>query len=502
MEDEKKIESAADSGVQSEETAEIREQEQNASHSHHSDHSHYSSHSHHSDHSHHSSHSHHGSHHSSHHHRKSSTKKNSQVDRMQSWVDKRISSKHLIVISLLVVVVLIGSIYVYETYFSNADLADPSGGGIVSDQNENETSGQSSASSAANTSIPSYWATMIREKTKVVKTLQTAGGVDCVSFVWASDTHIPDNSTARTEDLGKLMAKMLDECKIPFAVLTGDVGTRASFDTEAELERAQSEIPLHLAPLWGTERLLVALGNHDGCYGDSSCYYAKQYSPERLWQFYFRGQTLDSRREFSDDGTYFYVDNKAQKTRFIILNSQYGGEYLTDGIGRAVNNRFAISSYGQDQLDWLATVALDMPEGYGAVIATHVPPNETYTVDKVQLIGIINAYCNRTTYTGSYADGVDGWTNNVISVDFTDAKGEIIAMFAGHVHQDTVDTTTLACPLITIISAGAPVNAGVEPDRTFFTDTETSFDVVTINRKTRTIYCTRIGAGEDRVIKY
>jgi hypothetical protein len=143
-----------------------------------------------------------------------------------------------------------------------------------------------------------------------------------------------------------------------------------------------------------------------------------------------------------------------------------------------------------------------MPEGYGAVITAHVPPNVTYTVDKVQLIGIINAYCRKTTYNGSYTAGVEGWTNNSVNVDFTNAKGEIIAMFTGHVHQDTIDTTTLACPLITIISAGAQVNAGEIPERTFGTDTETSFDVVTINRKTRTIYLTRVGWGEDRVVKY
>ena len=75
-------------------------------------------------------------------------------------------------------------------------------------------------------------------------------------------------------------------------------------------------------------------------------------------------------------------------------------------------------------------------------------------------------------------------------------------MFTGHVHHDSIDTTTLECPLITIISAGASVNWGEEPERTFNTDTETSFDIVTINRKTRTIYCTRVGAGEDRKIEY
>ena len=63
-----------------------------------------------------------------------------------------------------------------------------------------------------------------------------------------------------------------------------------------------------------------------------------------------------------------------------------------------------------------------MPEGYNAIITSHVPLNVTYTVDKAQFIGIVNAYCNKTTYSGSYTAGVDGWTNNNISVDFYECK--------------------------------------------------------------------------------
>lgn len=470
---------------------------ENGSHGHHS---HHSSGKTHSSHSHQSKHSHHRKHKTSHQPRG----KKPLISRIQAWIDRKFSSKSLVVMCLAAVLLmscLLAVMYVFESSFRHTGLpgVDP---GLSATSGTKPQGGNSEFTPSVTVTIPPYWQKMINEKTEVVKALQTAGGKDSVSFVWASDTHIPDNSTARTDDIGKLMAKMMDNCDIPFAVLTGDIGTRSSYDTEAELVRTQAKISEHLAPLWGTDRLLAALGNHDGCYGDSSCYYQKQFAPARLWQLYFRWQALDSRKVFADDGLYFYVDNAAQKVRFIVLNSQFGGKYLEDENGCAVNNRFSTSCYGQEQLDWLANVALDLPEGYGAIITSHVPPNVTYTVDKVLLIGIINAYCNKTTYQGSYLEGVDGWTNSTVNVDFKEAKGEIIAMFTGHVHQDTVDTTTLACPLITIISAGAQVNAGEIPDRQFGTDTETSFDVVTINRKTRTIYCTRVGAGEDREIKY
>jgi hypothetical protein len=383
------------------------------------------------------------------------------------------------------------------TYTANKNAGD-----ILTLWNEVEALGTSSSDVVT---IPSYWESMVANKTATVKALQEVGGKNCVCFAYASDTHIPDNDNGRTNDIGKVMAKMLDNCDIPFAVITGDIATRASYSIEEEYIAQQSQVKKHLAPLWGTDRLLMALGNHDGCYGDSSGYYRKQFSPERMWDVYFRSQALDFKRVFSDDGLYYYVDNIPQKTRFIILNSQYAGEYAVHENGFAVNNRFSTSCYGQAQLDWFSSVALDMPEGYGALIFTHVPFNVTYTVDKAQLIGIIDAYNGKKFFTGSYTGGVDGWSNSRVNVNFSGAKGEIIAVVAGHVHGDSVDTDSASCPVITILSAGASANAPYKetaPTRTKGTDTETSFDIVTVNKKTRTIYCTRVGAGSDRTVNY
>ena len=399
------------------------------------------------------------------------------------------------------------------------DSANKNAENILTLQNEVESLGGVDAS---NQTIPSYWDSMIASKTATVKALQEAGGKNCVSFAWAADTHIDvdsnldtgatkGNTGGRTRDLGKVMAKMLDNCEVPFALISGDINTRASWSTEELFLTALAQIPKDLAPLWDTDRLVMCLGNHDGTWGDKyddagSGYYKHHFTPERMWSTFFRGQSLDFRRVFSDDGLYFYIDNNAQKTRMIVLNSHFGGIYAEDEKGWMTNKHFC---YGQAQLDWLSNTALDMPEGYSAIITMHVPiwnKGSELAVDANQVRGIINAYCDRGTYSGSYTGSTDNTQNSRISVDFTNAKGDIIGVFAGHVHGDDADTTTLRRPIITILAAGAPINDHLgytaPPRYPWGTDQETSFDIVTINKSTRTIYCTRVGAGNDRSFTY
>lgn len=364
---------------------------------------------------------------------------------------------------------------------------------------------------------PEYWIDTIASKCEIVKGIQKSRGKDAVSFVWASDTHIPDNNGGRTNNLGKIMNLIMNECEIPFSVISGDMYSQSPALSESVLIEYEKQLPVHLFPLWGSDRLLMCVGNHDGVYGQDDLdgdgvkeFYRKQLPPARIWQTYFRGQALDFRRVFSDDGSYFYVDNTTQKLRFIVLNSQFGGEYSEDQFGYAINDRFNVSCYGQHQLDWLADNALNMPEGYSAIIITHVPIRDgysPYTKDYILLKGIITAYCNKTTYSGSITDGVDGWTNGIINKDFTSAQGEIIAVFSGHGHTDFVETLSLPCPVIQITTAGGDVrdknsDGTLMYPRTKESATETALDIVTIDKVSRKIYCTRVGAGIDREINY
>lgn len=104
-----------------------------------------------------------------------------------------------------------------------------------------------------------------------------------------------------------------------------------------------------------------------------------------------------------------------------------------------------------------------------------------------------------------------GYDYVYVDVDFTEAKGNLIGYFAGHIHydhmavQNGIDGTqskyNFPC-ITTRCDAKEENTAELKNERVAGTITEQSFDVFTVNTAERKIYATKIGAGDDRVITY
>lgn len=364
--------------------------------------------------------------------------------------------------------------------------------------------------------VPSYWQDSVDGVVNKVKALQDAGGGEIINFAWFSDMHHnPGNDY--TKNLGTLCAAVMDECNIPFALMTGDTMSADAVANEQTLLNWLKDAQKVLSPI-GSDRLLLARGNHDDVYGTYTdddakiWYYVNKASSKKVWNILHRPQAMDFRRVYGPEGTYFYIDNIPQKTRFIVLDCfRFDGDGYTDGTAGAMT-----SGYGQRQMDWLANEALpkDKPD-WCVVIAQHVPPTTILldpsvpkTVNYLSslaggevLRGILTAYCNQTTYSGSYT-GTQFQTVD-ISADYTSTQtSKILGLFCGHCHAAKQVTDDLPFPIVTVTSA---INSNTnydstEPKRAAGTDQETAIDIVSIDRATGIIYTTRLGAGEDRII--
>lgn len=372
---------------------------------------------------------------------------------------------------------------------------------------------------------PQYWINAINDikdnlgniTTKgfesTVREKQNKAGADCVQFVWFSDTHIYP-AHPRVLNICKVANYLCERCNIPLIAITGDLMSQDSPSSTVGVMNLFTAVQNVLNGA-ERERLMYIMGNHDGMWGSkvvngSTLSYMKQLHHNEMYNILFREQATDFRRIFSNHGSYFYVDNIPQKFRFIMLDSHFDGDGSVDEEGYPIYNRMKTSCFGQEQLQWVADTALDMPEEYTAVLMMHSPSPQD-----ISLLGkIITAYNSRTKYNNAGNPTVitgDFWganvenspyKNEVIDVDFTNAKGTIAAVFHGHIHKDSIDTTTLSVPLLGITTAGGDVRDTNAPTRTAGTATETAMDVVTINKKTKTIYMSRLGAGSDRDIAY
>lgn len=113
-----------------------------------------------------------------------------------------------------------------------------------------------------------------------------------------------------------------------------------------------------------------------------------------------------------------------------------------------------------------------------------------------------------TTESGGTGDGYDAVE---VNADFTNAKGTLVSYHGGHIHKDNAWGTSYGWNgaehsdfnvIATRSDAAEENESALKGERKAGTTTEQSFDVFTVNKATRTIHATKIGAGSNRTIQY
>lgn len=363
-------------------------------------------------------------------------------------------------------------------------------------------------------SVPEYWQSALTTAVSEVKNHESANGINTFSFLLLGDIHLGESGVNDyLTSLGVVLKYLMDKCDVSFAAVVGD---STSQGTEQTVDNIFNNMELFwnlLSPVV-PKNILLGLGNHDGAtgaveYEGTTAYYRNQQTIEQRYNCYFRKQATDLLRNFGPDGTYFYIDDSPNKIRYVVINPVWNvwAGNASDGFVTDIQHSFFHNAFiGQAQFNWLTDIALNVQTGWNIIILTHVVPDGTdarYFKDYQLFNAIVNAFNNKTSVNQSYT-GTETFQNSSVNKDFSGTNGEIIAIFGGHKHADSVNTTSLSCPMITITTCGAywDVRDANPPTRTAGTVTEFAFDVVTIDKTARKIYLTRIGAGSDREVDY
>lgn len=342
--------------------------------------------------------------------------------------------------------------------------------------------------------VPDYWQTAVDAAIGKITAYQDEGGRNCLTFGLFSDAHVTTEAgNPNPGHTGNLMAAVMDGCGIPIAVLCGDAAGNNE-KSEAQMRACFKASEETVAPI-GFQKLLQAQGAADGAWNNT------QMDENALYGAIFRKLTVDPRRVFGGDGSYYYLDYPAAKVRFIVLNSSWVDETETDVLLRTEH-----FGYGNEQLNWLANTALRFTEdGWSVVLAAHVPPVEDIgaaTRDKEVLSEILTAFQRKKSCAASF--GTEGqWDYVSVNCDYSAAyTGEVIGFFCGYLHRDEIYTEEHPFAVVTVTCDGDLSEDDAEPMRYEGTDTEHAMDFVTVNLETKIVHITRLGVGEDRVYGY
>lgn len=339
------------------------------------------------------------------------------------------------------------------------------------------------------------------------------------TFAFCTDLHYREyRDPVRLQNIMGSVAAISKVCPVELIAFGGDNLADSKGDGQEALALAK-----HFGDILYKNQTVIAapvLGNHDDntlksrtvtgeCLASYKLKNGDYYT--RAWRQIenIPGVCIGSR-----EGLYYYVDLEAQKTRLIFLNC-VDVPYIVGEGGVLKYAACQDSGYSNEQLNWVANVALDfsdkaMPDEWIVATIQHYTDNPDIqdfsggTFVKAErngqvMLDILHAFNDRTTYNFVREDGDFACS---VNCDFTSAKGKIICRFSGHKHKDAVAVNH---GILYISTMGAGANDETPSDiyeNVPNTGDESGWDIFTIDMDHDIVHATRFGTGVSRTITF
>ena len=377
--------------------------------------------------------------------------------------------------------------------------------------------------------MPDY---VIEETDRVAAQVLSHQNENTFSFLAISDMH--NSETAGDVDkiqkalthAGQAMALLREKLQIDFAVNFGDWTWGAKGVTTVAMGKSEilSAVKMCHESFRDVPHFYLK-GNHDDLAWNLDGYF----TPSETFAMLGKRNIGSVFPTAEKERGYCYRDFEDHKLRVIALNTvdSKGIAYpvdLIDSDGSVSSDDTTIARISPQQLNWLATEALDMTgkTGWSVIIIGHHYLKLGYT----KLMDSAGVYWDQgcshvVTLLDAYINGASGTltmpvSGETVSYDFSGKNdANLVATFNGHLHNfKTGVQGTNEIPWITIPNAfpGRDNERGQSGDYVFGeevtypktedTAEDTAFCVITIDLAANKIYADHYGAGYDRVIGY
>ncbi len=351
---------------------------------------------------------------------------------------------------------LLGSFYVYngskgspgepgytpvkgEDYFTDEDKAD-----IVTDV------------TASLEGIPAYWKPALKEGAKEINTALCEAGSNKSAFLFYTDAHWNYGSKMSP----KLLKYLYRHTGMNKTLFGGDIVNNEGTDYDTmeylwQWRNALKDLPNHHS----------VVGNHDDGNATNNLF-SEQYvygyllSPEET-ETMVRG----------DSGLYFYIDNGAEKTRYLYLDTAYQG-------------------MSSQQQDFIKQALLTTPEGWHIVAVAHIWHDTDWTDSSHPTVGSLNSGASIALAM------FDAYNSR--SGDYANCGGWVEFCIGGHTHWDFDSTSATGIPILLMETDSKHTRSGLT--YTAGTTTEASVNGIIADYDNHKIHVVRIGRGESREV--
>ena len=369
-----------------------------------------------------------------------------------------------------------------------------------------EDAGYESPALSSDNPYPDYIKAEVDETGETVKALENE---NTVNFAFITDLHYApnDNHTVRLKRTTNAYKEIVEAIDIDQLILGGD------YTNEGRKEYKINSYVEFKKFFEGLD-YLTANGNHDdGSLWDRDGYENNPTAINHLTHkelydlMYSHLPSLGAKiNENEEPGSslYYYLDDEESKIRYIVIDS---GDvpYIIDEEGKLKYQAQWDFATSQKQVDWLINDALKFDEeGWGVVLTTHYVPYPETDKGVVKerrhmsvLTEILDAYKKGESIN---KDFYEGDLKNHVEADFSKyVKSDVIAVLAGDRHKDKIEYSEGGIPHIFTANS---VTYYTQAHRKDGDKSEMLYDIITLDKSTRKLYITRVGAGENREATY
>lgn len=317
--------------------------------------------------------------------------------------------------------------------------------------------------------VPDYWQIHLEEKAAQIREAVLTAGRNKSAFFFYSDSHWSNDTTYTAKMAPTLLKYLCKNTPINKTNFGGDI-----VSAEPENDANDATIKSTMAYLWEWRKRLYGLPNHHSVPGnhDDGNKVNNRFSEQYVYGYLLAPEeTADIVR--GDEGMYYYIDNPAEKTRYLHLDTAYQG--VTDA-----EQAFVKEALISTPANWHIVAIAHL--WYYNDYSSYPPVLNGFDTNAKKLLDMFDSYNARGGENDEYAA----------------CGGKVELCIGGHYHLDHVEYTAGGIPVIIVEADALHDRSGTMPKAG--TTDEAAVSAVVLDYAQQKVKLIRIGRGADFVV--